>query len=95
MARKSHQKRKAKIKKNPRSSERGGDGELIEPDVSGESSDNQKPAVKLDREEITAETSDYSVEMAKFSCAVSCKTQSLIFILNSVLIWKYFFFGSK
>lgn len=78
MVRKTRQKRKAKIKKIPKSSGRGDDSQLIVPDASVQSSDIQKSADSLESEENaaeTAETSDYSTEMTKFSCAVSCKTE--------------------
>lgn len=73
MVRKTRQKRKAKIKKIPKNSGRDDDGQTIRYDVQSENI--QKSADGLESEENaaeTAETSDYSTEMTKFSCAVSC-----------------------
>lgn len=75
MVRKTHQKRKAKIKDTPTSSakdSRKDDDELM--DVSVQTNDNEKPTAKVEYDE----TSDYSNEKAKFSCAVSSPSRILM-----------------
>lgn len=74
MARKIRQKRKAKIKNTPKYNEKihkNNEDELIDDSV--ESNDNEMPSDKVEYDESIAETSDYSNEKGKFSCAVSIK----------------------
>lgn len=74
MVRKNRQKRKAKIKNTPTSSEKNDkkdDDELMY--ESDQTNDNGKPTVNVECEENTAETSRFSTENAKYPCAVSIK----------------------
>lgn len=72
MVRKNRQRRKAKIKVTRSSSE---EINKIDNDESMDdplrSDDNEKPTIKIEYVENTAETSDFCDENVKFSCAVS------------------------
>lgn len=84
MVRKTQQKHKAKVKEIPSNSERDGTDALIVANASAQSNKNKKQTAKLGCDENTAETSDNSIEFAKFSCEVSCEIDSIINILNSI-----------
>lgn len=79
MVRKAQQKRKARKKAIPSSSEGIADCELIVPDDSAQLNNGQKPPAELGSDENTAEKSSYTIEMAKFSCAVSCVNKIIYF----------------
>lgn len=83
MARKTQQKRKAKIKDTPISigqSSTNDDDELMDDSVP--SNDEESILVQVEYEENTAETSDYSNKKATFSCAVSDSKQNLLVSLD-------------
>lgn len=71
-------KRKAKIKNISRSSEKNNknkNDELMDDSI--QSNDSEKPTVKVECEESTAETSTFFNETVKFSCTVSIKKRIL------------------
>lgn len=79
MVRKTRQKRKAKLKDTPMSSEINRKNDNDESmDDSVQSSDNEKLIVKVECEEYIAETSEFSNEKTKFSCTVSIKNECLV-----------------